>query len=325
MIRRHGRGAAVDGLLLLDKPEGPSSNQVLQRVRRLFGAERAGHCGTLDPLASGLLPVCFGLATRVASLVAGGRKRYRALLRLGIETTTDDREGEAVAFGEGAMPSDEALAEALGAFRGRIRQVPPLWSALKRDGEPLYRRARRGEAPVLEPREVEAFALELRSRPAPELVELEVVCGPGFYVRALARDLGRALGCRAHLAALRRLEVGPFTVDAAFAPGAARGDRGGGGAGRPCTRLLLPIAAALPELPRVRAGRAPGGGPAPRPRPRRRAAGIEPGAARARGGRAGRRARPAGGVSRAASASAACWSSPAEGFALSAERGEGLE
>lgn len=199
----------LDGLLLLDKPSGMSSNQALQRVRHLFRAEKAGHTGSLDPLATGLLPVCFGEATKIAGLLLGSTKAYETVAQLGITTDTDDADG--IALRERPVPvlDDAAIDRALAAFHGRIRQKAPIYSALKQGGEPLYARARRGEAVEAPEREVEVTAFRAVARDG-DRVHLYVECGSGTYVRSLVRDLGEALGCGAHVVALRRLWVDPF-------------------------------------------------------------------------------------------------------------------
>lgn len=205
----------LDGILLLDKPRGLSSNQALQRVRHLFRAEKAGHTGSLDPLATGLLPVCFGEATKIAGGLLGARKAYETVARLGQVTDTDDADGQVLRERPVPTLSVPAIDAAMRAFTGRIRQLPPIYSALKRGGEPLYARARRGEAVEVEEREVDVHAFELVSaadlldRGQP-LLRLHVECGSGTYVRSLVRDLGEALGCGAHVAELRRLWVDPF-------------------------------------------------------------------------------------------------------------------
>lgn len=205
----------LDGILLLDKPRGLSSNQALQRVRHLFRAEKAGHTGSLDPLATGLLPICFGEATKIAGDLLGARKAYDTVARLGIVTDTDDAEGRPLRERPVGRYDIATLDAALRALTGRIAQVPPIYSALKRGGEPLYAKARRGEAIELEPRPVDVHAFELLSEQdlldgdAPQL-RLHVECGSGTYVRSLVRDLGEALGCGAHVAELRRLWVDPF-------------------------------------------------------------------------------------------------------------------
>lgn len=199
----------VNGILLLDKPPGISSNRALQRAKRLFGAAKAGHTGSLDPLATGLLPICFGEATKIAGHLLGARKAYAAACRLGVATDTCDSEGAVLL--ERPVPAfdDAVVRDQLAKLTGRITQVPPVYSALKQGGVPLYRRARRGEAVEAPPREVEVFRFELIERVG-DTLRLHVECGSGTYVRSLVRDLGEALGCGAHLTALRRLWVEPF-------------------------------------------------------------------------------------------------------------------
>ena len=200
---------ALHGLLLLDKPAGLSSNQALQQARHLFRAEKAGHTGSLDPLATGLLPICFGEATKIAGLLLGSRKAYETVAVLGATTDTDDADGE-VLLQRPLPPLDGALVEAaLAPLRGPIRQRAPIYSALKQAGEPLYAKARRGEAIEAPERDVLVHDLRLLERDGPRL-RLHVECGSGTYVRSLVRDLGEALGCGAHVAVLRRLWVDPF-------------------------------------------------------------------------------------------------------------------
>ena len=211
--RKHFR--KLDGILLLDKLQGLSSNQALQRVRHLFRADKAGHTGSLDPLATGLLPVCFGEATKIAGNLLGARKAYDTVARLGIVTDTDDAEGLPLRERPVARYDIDTIDAALRDLTGRIMQRPPIYSALKRGGEPLYAKARRGESIEIEPRQVDVHAFELLSEQdlldgdAPQL-RLHVECGSGTYVRSLVRDLGEALGCGAHVAELRRLWVDPF-------------------------------------------------------------------------------------------------------------------
>jgi len=242
------RSRPLDGILLLDKPCGPSSNQALQTARRLFGAAKAGHTGSLDPLATGLLPVCFGEATKIAGLLLGSRKAYATTARLGVVTDSADATGAITA--EYPVPAlDEATIErALADLRGRIRQIPPIYSAIKRDGEPLYRLARRGETVDVPEREVEVSRLDLIGREG-DCLHLHVECGSGTYVRSLVRDLGAALGCGAHVTRLRRLWVEPFfdpvmvgfeQIEALAAQGPDQLDR-----------VLLPISAGLAGYPGV--------------------------------------------------------------------------
>ena len=199
----------VHGILLFDKPQGLSSNQALQTVRRLFDAAKAGHTGSLDPLATGLLPICFGEATKIAGLLLGSRKAYDTECRLGATTDTDDAEGRITS--ERPVPELDAamIDKAMAALRGRIVQKPPAYSALKQDGEPMYRKARRGEAVETRPREVDVHRFDLIEI-LPDRLRLHVECGSGTYVRSLVRDLGEHLGCGAHVTMLRRLWVEPF-------------------------------------------------------------------------------------------------------------------
>lgn len=200
----------VDGVLLLDKPVGLSSNAALQRVRRLFRAERAGHTGTLDPLASGLLPILLGDATKFGGEMLGADKRYRATVALGVRTTTGDAEGEVIERRPVAVARGQ-VDGVLQRFVGRIEQTPPMYSALKRAGRPLYAYARAGETVDRAPRTVTVHELRLEGFAADRL-EIDLRCSKGTYVRTLAEDIGAALGCGAHLAALRRTEVGPFRL-----------------------------------------------------------------------------------------------------------------
>ncbi len=208
----------MDGLLLIDKPAGPTSHDVVAAVRRALGTRRVGHAGTLDPGATGLLVVLAGRATRLARFVALLDKRYRGTIRLGCETGTDDAGGEPLERDTTwRQRTRDELAAALARVAARPTQAPPRVSAKKVAGERAYRLARRGEAPLLEavPVTIHALALESFDAAAGEAV-VDVRCGAGTYVRAIARDVGRELGSRAHLAALRRLAIGPWTVDEAL-------------------------------------------------------------------------------------------------------------
>jgi tRNA pseudouridine55 synthase len=200
----------VDGVLLLDKPPGLSSNGALQAARRLYRAEKGGHSGTLDPLATGLLPCLFGEATKFGGELLDADKTYAAQVALGVTTTTGDAEGEIVERRPVALGAAE-VEQALTRFRGRISQVPPAYSALKRAGRPLYEYARAGEPVARAPRSVTIHELVLRRFDGDRL-DVTVRCSKGTYVRALAEDLGRALGCGAHLAGLRRTAVGRFSI-----------------------------------------------------------------------------------------------------------------
>ena len=204
----------VDGVVLVDKPAGLTSNAVLQRVRRAYRALKAGHTGTLDPLASGLLPICLGEATKFSLGLLDADKSYRADLRLGITTETGDAEGAVLR--EVEVKVDQAQIEhVLPAFRGDILQVPHKYSAIKRDGRALYSYARAGEAIEVAPRPVRIHALEIE-RWDPPVLTLRVVCSKGTYIRSLGEDIGAVLGCGGHLSALRRLSVGRFGIDQAI-------------------------------------------------------------------------------------------------------------
>lgn len=236
MNKPRKRFRKLDGILLLDKPRGLSSNQALQRVRHLFKAEKAGHTGSLDPLATGLLPVCFGEATKIAGGLLGARKAYDTVARLGVVTDSDDADGQPLRERPVPELTIGTIDAALRDLTGRLQQRPPIFSALKRGGEPLYAKARRGELVEVEPRPVDVHAFELQSASdlldgGEPLLRLHVECGSGTYVRSLVRDLGEALGCGAHVAELRRLWVDPFRdprmwTIAALEQLAARGEHG---------------------------------------------------------------------------------------------------
>jgi tRNA pseudouridine55 synthase len=234
----------LDGVLLLDKPVGPSSSAVLQAVKRLLGAEKAGHAGTLDPMASGLLPLLFGEATKFAQFGLDAAKEYVADVRLGVATETGDAEGRETER-RAVEVDDESLARALARFRGSIDQVPPMYSALKREGQPLYALARAGQTVERPPRRVTVHALDLLQR-GPDLLRLRVLCSKGTYVRQLAVDLGEALGTVAHLEALRRTAVGGLRLDQAVSLDDLQAL---GGEGR--RAWLLPADRLLEHLPRV--------------------------------------------------------------------------
>lgn len=252
--RPRTRFRRVDGILLLDKPTGMSSNQALQRVRHLFRAEKGGHTGALDPLATGLLPICFGEATKIAGNLLGASKAYDTVAHLGQVTDTDDAEGQVLRERPVEAYPIDRIDAALRPLMGRIQQRPPIYSALKRGGEPLYAKARRGEVVEIDEREVFVRTFELQAaddlldegRP---LLHLHVECGSGTYVRSLVRDLGEALGCGAHVAQLRRLWVDPFreprmwTIEQLEAL-AGRDEQA-------LLACLLPIEAGMVGLPRI--------------------------------------------------------------------------
>jgi len=242
----------LDGLLLLDKPAGLSSNQALQRVRHLFRAEKGGHTGSLDPLATGLLPICFGEATKIAGLLLGASKAYETVAVLGVTTDTDDADGQPLRERPVPELDDAAIEAALAPLRGTIVQRAPIYSALKQGGEPLYAKARRGESIEAPEREVVVHALDLLERDGNRL-RLRVECGSGTYVRSLVRDLGDALGCGAHVEVLRRTWVDPFRQPAMHTLAALQALVSGSGDSA-LDACLLPIEAGLVDFPGVRLG-----------------------------------------------------------------------
>ncbi len=211
---RRNRGQAISGWICLDKPEGLGSTDAVTRVRRLFDAQKAGHAGTLDPLASGVLPIALGEATKTVPYLVEARKTYRFTIEWGVETASFDREGAAVARSD-VRPTREQVEAALPAFVGAIQQVPPAFSAIRVDGERAYDLARAGQEVVLEPREVMVHAAAVTGQPDADHVEIEVSCGKGTYIRAIARDLASALGAHGHVSALRRTRVGRFCAESA--------------------------------------------------------------------------------------------------------------
>lgn len=234
----------VDGVLLLDKPSGLTSNAALQRAKRLYRAEKAGHTGTLDPLASGLLPLCFGEATKFAQRLLEAGKGYVATIRFGVTTSTGDAEGE-VRETRDANFTRETLEQTLARFTGAQMQTPPMYSALKHEGRALYEYARAGQDIAREPRAIVVHRMDLVAWRAPDAV-VAIACSKGTYVRVLAEDIGEALGCGAHLAALRRTATGGFTVDDAVTLEALEAEPE---ADR--DRWLRPASDLVAELPRL--------------------------------------------------------------------------
>jgi tRNA pseudouridine55 synthase len=245
MHNRRPRGRPLDGWLIVDKPQGLTSTDVVNRVRRAFDAQKAGHGGTLDPLATGLLPVAFGAATKTVPYVMDGTKIYRFTLRLGEARDSDDADGQPVGTSD-VRPSDEQIRAALPAFRGDIMQVPPVFSAVKVDGERAYDLSRAGTPPVLAPRPARVDRFDLIERPDADHAIFEVHSGKGVYMRSLARDLAIACGTLGHVAALRRLRVGPFTEAQAIPL-----DKLQRAVDTPPVSpdLLLPVATALADIP----------------------------------------------------------------------------
>lgn len=234
----------ISGVLLLDKPLGISSNQALQKAKWLYQAAKAGHTGSLDPLASGLLPVCFGEATKFSHFLLDADKSYRALIRLGITTTTGDAEGEVTSQAEADMSAVE-VARVLEQFTGEIKQIPPMHSALKHHGRPLYEYARSGVEITREARPVTIYSIELCGLEN-GVAEIIVACSKGTYIRSLAEDIGKLLGCGAHLAGLRRIATGHFKQERAITleqlENMSLAER---------DEYLLPTDAAIDNLPKV--------------------------------------------------------------------------
>ncbi len=209
---RSRKGRDISGWLVVDKPAGLTSNAVVNKVRWAFGARKAGHAGTLDPEATGVLAVALGEATKTVPFVTDALKAYRFTARLGLATNTDDAEGEVIARSD-TRPTDDEIRAALPRFTGEIMQVPPKFSAVKIDGERAYKRARADEDFEIAARPLFVESLELVARPDADHIVLEMVCGKGGYVRAIARDLGAALGCHGHVTRLRRIWSGPFDAE----------------------------------------------------------------------------------------------------------------
>lgn len=212
------RGQLLDGVLLLDKPPGLSSNHALQRAKRTVDAAKAGHTGTLDPFATGLLVCCTGRATKISGAMLNADKTYVATITFGSETDSGDLTGHVVSQADATFEGvqEQALLDVLTRFTGTQTQIPPMYSALKRDGKPLYEYARAGIELEREPRTITIYSLNLLALAADGMTaEVEVACSKGTYIRTLAQDIGRALGCFGHLSALRRTRVGPFSLDRA--------------------------------------------------------------------------------------------------------------
>ncbi len=207
--RQRQRGRAVNGILLLDKPIGITSNDALQQVKRLYDARKAGHTGNLDPMASGVLPICLGEATKVSAFLLDADKRYRGVCKLGVRTNTGDADGEAIETRPVVGITEARVREVLESFVGTIEQIPPMHSAIKYQGQPLYKLAHQGLEVERQPRQVTLFELTLLRFEGDE-VEIDVHCSKGTYIRTLAEDIGAALGCGAHLCQLRRTGAGPF-------------------------------------------------------------------------------------------------------------------
>jgi tRNA pseudouridine55 synthase len=248
-VARRPKGRKLNGILLLDKPTGITSNAALQEVKWLYKARKAGHTGNLDPLASGLLPICFGEATKLSAFLLDADKRYEGVMKLGVTTSTADAEGEVLQTRPVGDLSRERVLEVLESFLGEIEQIPPMHSAVKHQGQPLYKLARQGIEIERKPRRIRIHDIQLRRMDGDE-VEIAVHCSKGTYIRTLAEDIGEALGCGAHLSALRRTGAGPFREE----EGAVTLDRVREVAElgfEALDELLLPMETALADWPAV--------------------------------------------------------------------------
>ena len=246
---RRSRGRVVDGILVLDKPVGVGSNEVLQRIKRIYRARKAGHTGSLDRLASGLLPICFGEATKLSGYLLNADKHYVATFLLGVTTSTGDAEGEVVSRRPVPELAATAIERAIARFRGEIEQIPPMHSALKHKGKRLYQLAHEGIVVEREPRRITIHRFELR-RVEGERIEVEILCSKGTYIRTLAEDLGRVLGCGASVEALRRVGAGPFAAEDMVDLPTIESMASGGP--RLLDALLRPMEAAVSQWPSVR-------------------------------------------------------------------------
>ena len=237
----------MNGILVVDKPAGISSNDVVQQAKRLFGAQKVGHTGSLDPLATGVLPLCFGEATKFSQYLLDADKKYWAQVRLGITTETADADGEVIAQADTSGITESQVTAALETFVGEIEQIPSMYSALKHQGQPLYKLARQGIEVERAPRRISIYSAELLQF-SEASIELRVHCSKGTYIRSLAEDLGAALGCGGHVSALRRLAAGPYEEAQATTLDELRevGDV------REMDALLLPVSSAVGSWPAVR-------------------------------------------------------------------------
>jgi len=251
-VARRRRGRPVDGILVLDKPQGLSSNQALQKAKHLYFAAKAGHTGSLDPLATGVLPLCFGEATKFSQYLLDADKAYQSTFVLGVATASGDADSEVLQERSVEGITEAGVAQALKAFEGEIEQVPSMYSAIKQNGQPLYKLARQGIEVEREPRRVVISALRIdafRGGERPE-VDIYLECSKGTYVRSLAEDLGKALGCGAHVSALRRTKAGPFGLEHSHSLGTLEALKAREQLGE-MDGLLSPPDAALGELPLV--------------------------------------------------------------------------
>ncbi len=230
----------MNGAVIIDKPAGKTSHDIVQQVKKILGAKKAGHTGTLDPMATGVLPICLNEATKLAGLLAANEKEYRAIMLLGVKTDTMDTAGKVIATSK-EMPEEKIIHDVINQMAGKIKQVPPAYSAVKHRGEPLYKWARKGIFPDAMPREVEIFDIEVENIRLPQ-VTFRVVCSKGTYIRVLCADIGEKLGCGACLHSLRRLRSGAFSEEMAASPERIKNELSHG---------FLPMEQLLPSLKEV--------------------------------------------------------------------------
>ena len=249
MGKRRNKGRNISGIVVLDKALGVSSNGALQEAKRIYDANKAGHTGSLDPLATGVLPLCFGEATKVSQFLLDSDKKYRARIKLGVRTDSGDSEGNVI-FSCGDFQISRAKVEkGLKNFKGEIEQIPPMYSALKVNGVPLYKMARKGETIEREARPVTIYSIELTEFSADE-IELEIACSKGTYIRTIADDLGELLGCGAHVTALRRTQAGVFTEDDCVTAQSLKSEKEAAGFDQ-IDQHLIPMDEAIADLPEV--------------------------------------------------------------------------
>lgn len=249
MGKRRRKGRSINGIVVLDKAQGLSSNAALQEVKRIYDANKAGHTGSLDPLATGVLPLCLGEATKVSQFLLNSDKKYRARVKLGLRTDSGDSEGLVIDSCKDISVNRKDIEKALCKFEGEIDQIPPMYSALKVNGVPLYKLARKGETIEREPRRVTVYSIELTEFEADEL-ELEIACSKGTYIRTIADDLGQLLGCGAHIIALRRTQAGVFTEQDCVDIESLRAEKEASGFDL-LDQHLIPMDEAITHLPEV--------------------------------------------------------------------------
>ncbi|MDG2276684.1 MAG: tRNA pseudouridine(55) synthase TruB [Pseudomonadales bacterium] len=246
-MARRRRGRPVNGMLIVDKPQGISSNDVVQKAKRLFGAQKVGHTGSLDPLATGVLPLCFGEATKFSQFLLSSDKKYWVRIKLGVATDTGDADGEVIARSEASHVTAVDVEGTLNSFRGDIEQIPSMFSALKHNGQPLYKLARQGIEVPREARCVHIFSNELVGFDDCQF-ELNIHCSKGTYVRTIAEEIGKALNVGAHVTALRRVSAGPFDEDDLVSLDRLETERENGS----LDKFLMPTASAVGQWPKVR-------------------------------------------------------------------------